>query len=252
MNQPNPMSGEHSSPEPVPALVTLDVFGVSTRSIPGALMRMATHRMPLRSTTGLTFHKLLGTGSGRTFTMRDSDPRHWAVLSVWSDTQRAAEFMDTSVMRSWSRICTEHLHVSMSPIVSRGSWSGRMPFGEPAPSRSFGPVAAITRARIKPTQWPTFWREVPAVSADLYEDPGLLFSLGIGEAPVGLQGTFSLWRDHQALTDFAQRRSPHRHVITQTAHRHWYAEELFARFAVTAAHGQHMGVDVGARLGSSR
>jgi hypothetical protein len=252
MTKRDTMTEGTGSTEPVPALVTLDVFGVPTRSIAGALMRMATHRVPLQSTPGLTFHKLLGTGSGRSFTMRDSDPHHWAVLGVWSDQQLAARFSEASVMRSWRGISHEHLHVTMTPIVSRGSWSGRMPFGEPTPTRTMGPIAAITRARIKPRQWPTFWRQVPAVSADLIDDPGLLFSLGIGEAPVGLQGTFSLWRDHQALTDFAQRRNPHREVITQTQERGWYAEELFARFKVEQVRGQHMGVDVEARLGSPR
>jgi hypothetical protein len=235
-----------------PALVTLDVFGVPVRTIPGALMRMAAHRLPLRSTPGLEFHKLLGTGAGRTFTMRDSDPRHWAVLSTWSDVERAEDFAGSSVMRSWKRISEEHLHIAMTPIISRGLWSGQEPFGQPHPSRTEGPIAAITRARIKPSQWPTFWRQVPAVSADLVDDPGLLFSLGIGEAPVGLQGTFSLWRNHKALTDFAQRRNPHREVIAQTIQRNWYAEELFARFRVEAVRGEHAGVDVAARLGSSQ
>ena len=38
-----------------------------------------------------------------------------------------------------------------------------------------------------------FWRAVPPVSLDLAGRPGLRLAVGIGEAPVGLQGTFSLW-----------------------------------------------------------
>ena len=62
--------------------------------------------------------------------------------------------------------------------------------------------------------------------------PGVLFRMGIGEAPVGLQGTFSVWRDSSALRDFAYREPAHAAVIERTTRTGWYAEDLFARFAV--------------------
>ena len=83
----------------------------------------------------------------------------------------------------------------------------------------------------------TFWAAVPPVSADLHESPGLRLALGIGEAPVGLQGTFSVWDSSAALNDFAYARSPHQEVVERTAREGWYAEELFARFAVLSARG---------------
>lgn len=67
--------------------------------------------------------------------------------------------------------------------------------------------------------------------------PGLIAAIGIGEAPVGLQGTFSLWRSAEAIRTFAYERPEHREVIRRTAERQWYAEELFARFAVREATG---------------
>jgi hypothetical protein len=53
----------------------------------------------------------------------------------------------------------------------------------------------------------------------------------MGEWPVGLQGTFSLWESTKALTEFAYA-GPHRDVIKRTPDERWYIEELFARFAV--------------------
>ena len=194
------------------------------------------------------FWKLLGTGSGRSFTTRDADVHHWAVLTTWSNDTQAREFEHSSIVRSWQRICNEHLVVEMTPIAAKGTWAGQQPFGDPRTARVDGPIAAITRARIKPTQWRQFWAQVPPVSTDLSEDDGLLFSLGIGEAPVGLQGTFSIWRDNQAISDFAYRRSAHAHVIEQTAERQWYAEELFARFALTRVEGAYNGCDIGAQI----
>jgi hypothetical protein len=88
-----------------------------------------------------------------------------------------------------------------------------------------------------------FWRAVPPVSADLHAGPGLRFALGVGEAPIGLQGTFSVWDSVDALNAFAYGRPAHAEAIRRTATEGWYAEELFARFAVLSAAGTVRGRD---------
>jgi hypothetical protein len=79
------------------------------------------------------------------------------------------------------------------------------------------------------------------VSADLRQVAGLRLAVGIGEAPIGLQGTFSVWESGAALNDFAHRREPHIDAVRRTATEGWYAEELFARFEVLSAHGTFAG-----------
>jgi hypothetical protein len=202
---------------------------------------MATTRSHLKATPGLRFTKLLGTGDGRTFTVRDADPLHWGLLSVWDDERAAAAFGDHAATKSWRRIAHEELVVRMTPLASRGTWAGRAPFGDPVPRRTRGPVASITRARILARKTLTFWRAVPPVSADLHQVDGLRLAVGIGEAPVGLQGTFSLWRDSAALNEFAHGRAPHRAAVCRTPLEHWYAEELFARFEVLGVDGTYAG-----------
>jgi hypothetical protein len=81
------------------------------------------------------------------------------------------------------------------------------------------------------------------VSVDLARRPGLRLAVGIGEAPVGLQGTFSLWESARALRGFAYGGDAHREVVARTATERWYAEELFARFAVEGAEGSVDGRD---------
>ncbi|MET0741125.1 MAG: monooxygenase, partial [Candidatus Nanopelagicales bacterium] len=130
---------------------------------------------------------------------------------------------------------------AMDPLASKGFWAGQRPFGDPTPRPHDGQVAAITRARIKPRLMTTFWRAVPPVSSRLHASPGLLLSLGIGEAPLGLQGTFSLWESAEALRDFAYRSREHRHAIARTRETGWYSEDLFARFAVTSVRGSFAG-----------
>lgn len=225
-----------------PALVTLHVWGVPRHHIPTALLHMALDRGPVRRTPGLRFGKLLGTGTGRTFTVADADPRHWALLAAWDTAADAAAFERSAVVRRWERTAEERLRVELLPLGSRGRWSGRAPFGLPRTEaddgiRRGGPVAAVTRARITTRKAVTFWRAVPPVSADLHAAPGLLLAFGIGEAPVGLQGTFSVWESAAALRRFAYEGAPHAAVVRRTTEEQWYAEELFARFAVVRAEG---------------
>ena len=193
---------------------------------------MARDRRSLRRVPGLQFAKLLGTGDGRTFTVTDVDLSHWALLGVWAQPADAAAFRHHDVSRRWVARSTEHLRVRLRPLASQGRWAGREPFGQPTASRWDGPVAAITRARLRPSRAVAFWRAAPPVAAALQAHDGLLLSLGIGEAPVGLQGTFSLWRDGRSLRGFAYGDPVHDEVIRRTRELDWYAEELFARFAV--------------------
>lgn len=222
--------------EPVPALVTLHLWTVGPRSVPTALLRMGRDRGRVRRTPGVRFAKLLGTGDGRTFTVRDADPLRWGLLATWADAAAAARFEDSAVVRAWEADAVDSCRLDLRPVASRGTWSGRAPFGAPAPVRHDGPVAALTRARLRVRAAPGFWRAVPPVSADLGDRPGLRAAVGIGEAPVGLQGTFSLWSSSKALNDFA-RAQAHAAVVARTEPERWYAEELFARFALVGGRG---------------
>ena len=235
--------------------VELRVWGVDR---PGpALLRMATGRRRLRGLPGLRFAKLLGTGRGRTFTPGDADPHHWALLTVWDDAAALDRRAHAPVLDAWSRACDEELVVRMRPLTSRGRWSGREPFGPAAGAGADpgsdpgsaegavhhdGPVAVVTRARLRPTRALSFWRAVPPVVPDLHGAPGLRLAFGIGEAPVGLQGTFSLWDSPADVVAFAHGSAAHREVVRRTRPERWYAEELFARLAVDSVAGTHRGV----------
>jgi heme-degrading monooxygenase HmoA len=207
-----------------------------------ALGRMATGRRALRGTPGLRFAKLLGTGAGRTFTPRDADPHRWALLTVWDDAAAAEAHAGSRLVRGWDDASRERLSVRMTPVSSRGRWSGREPFGDVAarPPTYDGPLAVITRARLRTSRTLSFWRAVPPVVADLDRAPGCRLAIGIGEAPVGLQGTFSLWRSGADVDDFAYR-TAHRDAIRQTRPERWYVEELFARLRVLDVEGTHRG-----------
>jgi hypothetical protein len=236
-----------------PDLVTLHVWRIPPGSLPRALARMALDPRRLRATAGVRFGKLLGTGGGVGFGPADVDPTRWAALVVWSDPAHAAGFDETPVGRAWRRIASGSARIDLRPLASRGRWSRVEPFGpyggggtgparpgggraEP-PGGTGGAVLALTRARLRPRRAVTFWRAVPPVAAGLRAAPGLLAGFGIGEAPVGWQGTVSVWRNATDLVNFAYRHPGHRAAIMRTPAERWYAEELFARFQVDAVLG---------------
>ena len=218
-------------------MITVIYFWKIERSgIPFALFRMAIDRTLLRRSNGVTFAKMLGCGKGETFTPSDADPIRWGCLVVIPESQ-LAQLDSSSTITKWRSKSISEFRVVLDPIASTGMWSKQKPFEPSAPANFDGQVVAITRARIKASQTIRFFKSVPPVTASLHSSPGLISTIGIGEAPIGLQGTFSLWESMQAIKDFAYKGAAHQRAIAQTVEFDWYAEELFARFAVREIRG---------------
>src|SRR4051794_41510474 len=99
----------------VPPLVTLTLWGVGPGAVVPATLRMARDRRHLRRTPGLRFAKLLGTGDGRTFTVRDADPLHWGLLAVWDEPGAARAFEAGPAPRRGGRIAPRPLDLAPPP-----------------------------------------------------------------------------------------------------------------------------------------
>jgi hypothetical protein len=222
-------------------VVTVHVWRVPWRHVPAAMLAVATDRRRVRALSGVSFAKLLGTGRG--FSPRYADLTRWVLVTSWTSQSAAQRFDGDAVATRWRGRSSEAWQAWLRPLSSRGRWSGRVPFGAAPDARWDGPVAAITRARLAPRRALSFWRAVPPVAAELAGRDGLLAAFGIGEAPLGVQGTFSLWSEAAAMRRFAHQTRAHRTAIWQTAERRWYAEELFARFGVLRTSGTLDGAD---------
>lgn len=205
----------------------LYLFTLKPRQIHFAFAQMAFARRAARKLSGVTFAKLMGTGTGRTFTPSDADLKQWAILFVGSDLEGIDQSQFIARWRDRSITCDRYL---LNPVSAHGKWSKVSPFQISDAPRTGGAVVAITRARLRWSRAIRFWKSIPPVVADLHQSPGLIFSIGIGEAPIGLQGTFSLWESEAALREFAYKNLPHRLAIENTEKFNWYSEELFARF----------------------
>ena len=218
-------------------MITVVYFWRIPKSAAGfAFLHMALDRRKLRKTKGVTFAKMLGTGKGETFTPRDASLERWGFL-ICIDEKLVEELDESALVTGWRKRSRSEFRVLLDPIASHGKWSGAEPFSFSSSSTKDGNVVAITRARIKWMQNFRFWKTVPAVTKSLHQSAGLITAFGIVEAPIGLQGTFSLWESAAAMRDFAYKSAPHTAAIDATSRYKWYAEELFARFAVREVRG---------------
>ena len=206
---------------------------IKSRAIPFALLAMAVDRFTLSRSKNVGFYKSLGTGKGETFTPADANSLRWGLVAQVDDIDA---FDQSSVVKRWRKKSVVEFRAVLEPISSHGKWAGKEPFVATAKDWN-GQVAAITRARIKWHQNFRFWSSVPPVTMSLKSAPGLISAIGIGEAPIGLQGTFSLWESAAAIREFAYKGAAHQKAIADTATYNWYSEELFARFAVKDVRG---------------
>jgi hypothetical protein len=208
---------------------------IKTLALPIAILNMATNKLLLKRVSGIGFIKLLGTGKGESFTPKDADQLRWGILVTIKESNLAV-LENTFVFKLWLKISNNQYRVILKPISSHGLWSKQDPFLVEKFEWN-GKIAAITRARIVWRKNLMFWKAVPPVTQSLHQSPGLINAIGIGEAPVGLQGTFSLWESAAALRDFAYKGRAHVAAIAATESNKWYSEELFARFAVIEEQG---------------
>jgi len=206
---------------------------VKPSAVPFAILAMALDRFALRSSSNVGFFKSLGTGKGETFTPADANTLRWGLIAQVNDIEA---FDQSLVVRRWRKNSVDEFRAVLEPISSHGQWAGKEPFVASVKDWD-GPVVAITRARIKWHQNFRFWSSVPPVTISLKSAHGLTAAIGIGEAPIGLQGTFSLWESSDAIKNFAYKGAAHQKAIADTATYNWYSEELFARFAVKDMRG---------------
>ncbi len=203
-----------------------------------AFAMMGAARFALPKVPGIGFWKLCGSGTGEGFTPVPNTGVY-AILATWADEATAREQVAQSDL--WNRYrahAAEDWTVFLSPTSARGEWSGVMPFDPDAEARRPGPLAALTRATVKPHVAAKFWGQVPKISDVIGSDPNVIFKIGIGEVPLLHQITFSIWPDTKTMADFARRPGgPHQGAIDAVREGLWFKEELYARFAVTGDMG---------------
>lgn len=218
-------------------VVTLSFFRFSRRaSRLWALYMMGKARFALPHVSGIGFWKLCGSGTGEGFNPLPNTAVY-AILATWPDEATArTQTAEAEVFQRYRAKASEDWTIIMETTSARGVWSGAAPFA--ATGRAInGPLAALTRATVKPSVAMKFWRRVPDISRMIGSDRNVAFKIGIGEVPLLHQVTFSIWPDTKAMGAFARENGPHAAAIRAVRDGNWFAEELYARFAILGETG---------------
>jgi spheroidene monooxygenase len=212
---------------------------------------MGLARRPLRRVPGLLSWKLCGSGTGEGFTPVPNTGVY-AILCAWQDEATAREATASArPFTTWRARAAEDWTLFLAPTSVRGVWGGSVPFHVSAEPGE-GPLAALTRATVRPLRALQFWRRVPDISQVIGTDGNVAFKIGIGEVPLLHQVTFSIWPDTSSMADFARRDGPHARAIRAVRDGNWFSEELYARFRILGDTGSWGGGSPLARLERSR
>ncbi len=225
-------------------LTTLTLFGLKQGQVRWGLAQMGTSGSHLKHVPGLLFHKLLGSGKGKAFSVQPNFSRY-GLLCTWEHGEAAHDFFSKSkLMQEYKRRSKEIWTVYLEPLQSHGYWDKQQPF-EPfaQPAAAPEPIAVLTRASINWRALPNFIRFGRHTSKALEEASGLICSIGLGELPFIRQATFSVWESVAAMKSYAYQNPQHQEVMKRTRLENWYSEELFARFAPIASEGTWDGTD---------
>jgi spheroidene monooxygenase len=201
-----------------------------------AFAMMGAARGAMARVPDIGFWKLCGSGTGEGFTPVPNTGVY-AILATWPDeTIARTRIADSAIFRRYHDRAAEAWTVFLRPVSTRGLWSGQTPFSAVSAPVA-GPLAALTRATLKPHIALKFWQQAPNISQVIGADPNVIFKIGIGEVPWMQQVTFSIWPDVRAMDRFARRDGPHARAIRAVRDGNWFREELYARFAVTGERG---------------
>jgi len=193
-----------------------------------ALSNMGLLPRRIAKVPGLSFFKLMGSGK-EGFSIRPNWGTY-SLLAVWGNKEKAAEYFNSSLFQSQiHQASTHHTHY-LRAYQAHGLWDGKQPFALNGQHQDDQPIAVLTRATIKTKHLINFWKDVPQVSQSVMQKEGRRFSIGIGERPLVLQATFSIWDSAQQMMDFAYKSKYHREVVAKTRRLGWYKEEMFVRF----------------------
>ena len=215
---------------------------------PGSLLwgwsRVVFGQRLLRKVRGLRFAKAMGSGEGGGFGLWPSATRQ-SLFAVFDGQAAAEDFLAESptvaAYRAHARECCVAL---LRATSSRGRWDGIgiAVTAVTALNEAAGaaPVAALTRASIRPMRAWRFWRHSPASEHALAQADGCRLAAGMGEAPVLRQATFSVW-DCQADMDAYARQGPHLEAIQAAQREGYFSESMFVRFQVLRLEGQFKG-----------
>ncbi|WP_083633898.1 hypothetical protein [Rhodoferax antarcticus] len=213
-------------------------------------MRLVQGAVALKDVPGLLFVKVMGSGHGGGFGLRPSGS-HQGLICLFEDQRKASDFCDGEQVRGIICHAREHWLGMLSVTSARGHWDqqawGVTPDSCLSTTIAYHelevasePVAVLTRGAIRPAKALAFWRYSPAAQEQLSKSSGCQLAMGLGEAPLLRQCTFSLWTDTESMQAYAHS-GAHKQAIGAVYKNDYFAESMFVRMHVLFMSGQWQG-----------
>ena len=232
----------NTGPSPQPDIAVMVLMNLRRGGLLWGWARFLWGRYTLFRMQGLRFAKVLGSGFEGGFGLKPSLTRQ-GLFCVFQGEAAADAFLRSPWLQAAQPHLQEWCWLKLQPFSSRGSWSSEVitcSVSEP----DQGPVASLTRASIRWSRLRPFWRHAPPAEQALASSQGCLLAVGLGEAPVVRQATFSVWQSIDHMNAYA-RSGAHLQAI-QTAYRQQhFSESMFVRYSVLGQGGQWKGVSLG-------
>jgi hypothetical protein len=219
------------------------------RALPGGLWRLMMGPWGVGKPAGLCFAKVLGSGLNGGFGLWPG-LRHQGLMVFFEDAASAQRYLrEDRALRSRLNAAEDSLVALLRVTSARGSWDGHTlapatGSAEASDAAAAGPVAALTRASIKPLLARRFWAHSPGSERALAQSQGCHLAVGLGEAPVLRQATFSLWDSVAAMRAYAGS-GAHGHAAQEAFRQGWFSEWMFARFEPLLVQGRWQGQNHG-------
>ena len=194
-----------------------------------ALGRMGRPAVAGKKIDGLTFWKPFGTGSGKGFSVKP-DFSTFSLLTVFENEEKARKFLASDIMNQYTQTSEAYSHVLMHNLASNGEWGKKQPFKKIETAPATQKIAVITRALIKPRYMYSFWKTVPSISKSMDQYPEIIYNKGIGEWPLVMQATFSMWKNIKTMRDFSYKNPAHASAVRKAMEKGYFSDSLFARF----------------------
>jgi hypothetical protein len=211
-------------------------------------MRLVQGAAAFKDTPGLLFTKVMGSGHEGGFVLRPS-ATHQGLVCMFENAEQADQFIDSAAVKAYAERAKSIFVSALAVTSARGSWDGRG--WDATPPERLGKyldmdtqaagMAALTRASIRPAKAVAFWRYAPAAQDDLKNAPGCELAMGLGEAPLVRQCTFSVWKDTPSMVDYAHT-GAHQQAIAAAYKNDFFSESMFVRMRVLRRQGQWSGV----------
>jgi spheroidene monooxygenase len=236
-------------------VVVILLVDLATQHRTWGWLRLVNGSGVFRDVPGLRFVKVMGSGHGGGFGLRPSSS-HQGLICMFDDQQKANAFCSGTEIQAYVQRAREYWLGTLAVTSIRGQWDQQSWAvtpqerlnGEPGDT---GLIAALTRATIRPAKALSFWRYAAPAQADLLHAAGCRVAMGLGEAPLVRQCTFSVWDDTESMVSYAHQ-GAHKVAIAASVKHDYFSESMFARMRVLSMTGNWQGRDFGSGAARSR